>query len=95
MSDLSRMIKEAKRMADAVRELADEAVQNQDTLSVLIIDQAKILSDLIEANLKANAELFNATMAQADRDLRLELDRLYREQRGLLKKILAIPPRPL
>ena len=94
MGDLQRMIKQAREQEEELRELFDEVKEEQDTLHVLVLGQLMAQLSLLTDNLKANAELFNKAVGHAERDLRLELDRLYRGQRSIVEKLLEFPARP-
>ena len=94
MGDLQRMIKEAREQEEELRALFDEVKEEQDTLHELILGQLRMQADLLTSNLKANAELFNKAVGHAERDLRLELDRLYRGSRSIVEKLMEFPARP-
>jgi len=92
--DLQSLIKGARKQDEELRELFEELKEKQDTVHVLILDHLRMLAALLDANTRANAILFNAAVSHAERDLRLELDRLYRGQRSMVEKILEFPARP-
>ena len=93
MTVLNKMIREVRQQTRDIRPIYEHLLAHQDGLHKVILYQLTILIPLIEAAMRANANLFEARTNDADRTLSLQLDEAYREQLNLLKKLLDFSPR--
>jgi len=92
-TDLERMIREAREGVEELRSLSERVKAEQTALHKVILDGLRVTSSLIERNMRANADIFEARLSEGERKLRLELDEAYRQYLNLLKKLLQFPPR--
>jgi len=90
---LEKLVEEAKAQTEEAKETLRLLIEEQGTIHKFVFDQVEFLGELLRENIQANAELFNAAAKDAERDLRLELDRLYRQQVGVYEQLRKLPLR--
>ncbi len=89
-TNLKKLLEEARKATLDLRETFEDALREGETLQDFVIGALRSQTTLLEANLKANSDLFSGTVKEAERDLRIELDRLYRQQLDMVKKLQQI-----
>ncbi len=89
-SNLKKLLQEARKATQDLRETFEDALREGETLQDFVIGALRSQATLLEANLKANSDLFGSTVKEAERDLRIELDRLYRQQLDMVRKLQQI-----
>lgn len=94
MTVLNKMIREVRQQTKDIRPIYEHLLTHQDSLHKVILYQLSVLIPLLEATMRANANLFEARTNDVDRTLSIQLDDAYREQLNLLKQLLNFPPSP-
>lgn len=89
-TNLKKLLEEARKATQDLRETFEGAMREGETLQDFVLGALRDQATFIEVNLKANSDLFSTTVKEAERDLRIELDRLYRQQLDMVRKLQQI-----